>query len=283
MRHSTVTGSPGRTPGHFYDALRRTGSHSKPRHVLALVPVLALLLVLSPPSVSPAAAQDFLFSSPSGSVGLRGGWNAARAGSDVFDDLISEFTLDREDFAGFVGGADLGISLTRRLDLVLGGSYSSRGKVTSEYREWEGSDGDPVLQTARLEQIPLTGGFKFYLTPRGTSIGQFAWVPSRLALYVGGAGGMTHHRFEFGGEFIDENDCNDEGCIVLENTLSSNGWSPTVHAFGGMDISVTRRAFLTLEARQAWASADLDETYFQDYEPIDLNGLQLTLGWSLRF
>lgn len=283
MRDSSVTGSRGRTPWQFYDASQRTGFRSKPRIGLAVVPVLALLFIVSPPSVSPAAAQDFLFSSPSGTFGLRGGWNVARAGSDIFEDLTSEFTLDRSDFDGFVGGADLGISLTRRLDLMLGGSYSSRGRVPSEYIEWEGADGEPILQTTRLEQIPLTGGLKLYLTPRGNSIGQFAWVPSRIALYVGGAGGMVHHRFEFAGEFIDEADCNDEGCIILENTLGSNGWSPTVHAFGGMDISITRRGFLTLEARQAWASADLDEKSFQDFEPIDLNGLQLTLGWSWRF
>lgn len=256
---------------------------SKPRLSLALVPPLALLLILLPPNASPAAAQDFLFSSPNGTFGLRGGWNVARAGSDIYDELTSDFTLDRKDFDGFVGGADLGISLTPRLDVVLAGSYSSRGRVSSEYIEWEGADGEPILQTTRLQQIPLTGGLKFYLTPRGTSIGRFAWVPSRLALYFGGAGGMVHHRFEFGGEFIDESDCNDEGCIILENDLSSDGWSPTAHAFAGVDISVTRRGFLTLEARHAWASADLDETYFRGYEPIDLNGLQLTAGWSWRF
>jgi hypothetical protein len=281
-----VKGSDDVRPGPKVKTMHHTPRATRPT-AAGLAAFLAVLLVLSPPNATVASGQDFLFSAPHGSLGIRGGWHASWANGDIFDDLTSHLTLGRGDFQAALGGADLAVSLSRRLDAVLGVAYSST-RTPSEDVEWEWDDGVPIEQSTRLEQLPITGGLKFYLTSRGTSIGQFAWVPSRMALFVGAAGGWTRYRLKLSGDFVARGRCSvdehGEWCPVDDGVeLNSNGWAPTVHAFGGADIRAGRRTFFTIEARHAWARTDLDDRYFEGYDPIDLSGLQLSLGWSVRF
>ena len=82
------------------------------------VTLLVLLLMLGVPSV--AAAQsgdtpDFLFGRPRASIGLRGSWQFARAGSDLFRFVEENLTIDRKDFNAPAVAADLGIRVTERI------------------------------------------------------------------------------------------------------------------------------------------------------------------------
>src|SRR5262245_24012650 len=63
---------------------------------------------------------DFLFGSPHGSVSLRGSWLFARAGSDLFDFVEQTLTIVRKDFNAPAFAADLGITVTPRIDAVFG-------------------------------------------------------------------------------------------------------------------------------------------------------------------
>jgi hypothetical protein len=55
-----------------------------------------------------------------------------------------------------------------------------------------------------------------------------------------------------------------------------------LHLYGGADWSLGPQFFLTGEARYAWASADMSGD-FGRYDPVDLSGLQATVGLSVRF
>ena len=50
----------------------------------------------------------------------------------------------------------------------------------------------------------------------------------------------------------------------------------------GASISVTRRLFLSLETRYAWANSPLSGD-FVGFDNIDLNGLQSTVGIEVVF
>src|SRR5690606_13299514 len=118
------------------------------------VMLVVLAVVIAVPAGAAAQGRDYLLGQPYGSFGLRGGFALARAGSDVFDQITDDFTLERNDFYSFAGGADLAIRLTNRFDAVLGAAYM-RSSAPSEDREFVGTDDLPIEQTTRLTRVPL--------------------------------------------------------------------------------------------------------------------------------
>jgi hypothetical protein len=135
----------------------------------------------------------------------------------------------------------------------------------------------PITQTTRIEQIPLTGGVKFLLIPRGRGVGKFAWLPSAIVPYIGGGAGVLWYRLEQEGDFVDES--NSE---IFSDHLTSSGWAPTVYAGGGADIHVFKTAFLTLDLRYVYAKPDLNRE-FVSFDSLDLSGLRVTAGLQFHF
>ena len=220
---------------------------------------------------------DFLFGAPRFSVGVRAGWDLARADSDIFEFFREELTVGDRDFDAPTIGFDFAFLLNQHVDAVLGAEVT-RAKVTSESRKFIGTDDLPITQETRLSQVPLTASLKFYLTPRGREVSQYAWVPHTAAPFVGGGGGLVWYKLEQTGEFVDSEDLS-----IFTATLSSTGWAPTAHAFGGLDVSLNPNLFLTVEARYAWADSELKEDVFAGFNPIDLTGLGITAGISWLF
>jgi hypothetical protein len=79
------------------------------------------------------------------------------------------------------------------------------------------------------------------------------------------------------GDFIDFEDL-----TIFSDLFNSEGWTPTVHVFGGMDIKLSPRFYLAIEASYAWAESDMGED-FVDFDPIDLAGFQVTAGLQIVF
>ena len=52
--------------------------------------------------------------------------------------------------------------------------------------------------------------------------------------------------------------------------------------FGGVDIHVLKRMYVTVDGRYLWASADLESDWI-GFEPIDLAGFRLSGGVSFVF
>jgi hypothetical protein len=246
-----------------------------PHAVLAGSLVLAGLLFASPARAQ-SSGKGFLFKTPTGSFAVRGGFSRANAGSDVFTATTSRFTVDRGDFDGLTLAADLSFRAASRFDVVFGAGYAGTS-APSESRDFVGTDNLPIRQTTSFKRIPVTASVKAYLTPRGRSIGRFAWIPARYALYAGAGGGAMWYRFQQVGEFV-----NAETLDIFDDALTSSGWTLEGHALAGIEYSLSPRFALTGEGRYTWASAELGRD-FAGYDRIDLSGFAATAGVAVRF
>jgi len=230
----------------------------------------------APSTIGAVPSADFLFGRPRATLGLRANFVIPREGSDLYDFLQDQLTIDEGDFSGAGFSADVGYSLASRVDVV-GGFELTRKTLDTEYRDFVDNDLRPIEQQTSLKQNLLTGSLKVALTPRGTQAGSYAWVPSRLVPYVGAGGGLVWWKFEQVGDFVDFEDFD-----VFFDTFTSSGVSPTGHLFAGADVQLYKRLYLAFEGRYVWASGTLDQE-FVGFEPIDLSGFRISAGFNVVF
>lgn len=244
--------------------------------------VMLLGALLGPADEALAQAQgsqqrpDFFFGRPDGSIAVRGGWVFARAGSDLFDFVERQLTVDEGDFNAATFASDLAIAVSSRADAVIGVDFS-RAAVASEYRDLVDNNRLPIQQTTSLKELNLTGSIRFALSPRGREISQLAWVPRPVVPYAGAGGGVLWYQFRQTGDFVDAVDLS-----VFADTFTANGWTPSAHVFGGVDVQVYRRLYLTLDGRYIWAAGELGED-FRNFDPIDLAGFRFGAGINVIF
>lgn len=220
------------------------------------------------------SGEGFLFHDPRMELGVRSGVGIASAGSDLFDFTREQLTVD--EFIGYSGALDASIRLLPRVSLVISGGYVG-SQTDSEFRDWIGEDDLPITQTTEFHRLPLTAGLKLYPLARGRTIGRYAWVPARIVPYVGGSAGAMWYRFRQSGDFVDS-----ETLDIFFDELESKGWAPMAEAFGGVAYTLSPRWTVSGEGRYAWASAELSDS-FEGFDPIDLAGLSVTIGASLRY
>jgi len=240
------------------------------------LPVLLVLTATSAASAQdapppPRPTPDFLFGRPDGTLGIRVSWLTGRSGSDWYDFVTDQLTLERKNFNGPGIGTDLGITLTPRVDLMVGFDYN-QSTTASEYRRFVDNNRLPIEQTTLMRGANISGGVKFALTERGREIGRLAWVPRTVVPFVGAGGGAMWFQVRQFGDFVDYVDFS-----VFTDVFESKGWTPSAHVFGGVDVRVLRRAYATFDARYTWASGDLGPDWI-DFEPIDLSGFRVSAG-----
>jgi hypothetical protein len=246
-------------------ALRRIGALA----LLATLPSIVLSQV--------AAGRGFLLGLPNGSITLRGGWALASAGSDIFSFTTDQLTINRRDFSSPLVGADLAIRVLSRTDVVASVTYAGIHKQ-SEFRGFIDNNNGPINQTTGFVRVPLTMSVKQYLTSRGRSIGQLAWIPSRFSAYVGAGGGITWYRFRQDGDWIDFKTMD-----VFSAVMESDGWTPTAHVLAGTEWNLGARTALVTEARYERSHATLNASDFSGFGPIDLSGFSTTAGITIRY
>jgi hypothetical protein len=228
-------------------------------------------------AANPASPRpDFFFGRPKGSVGIGGSWVLARAGSDIFDFVEDQLTIDKGDFNAPAFAADVAIAITPRLEVVSGVEVS-RASTRSEYRDFVDNDFLPIEQTTELKTVSVSGSIRYALVPRGREVSRLAWVPRRVTPYVGAGAGALWYEFKQSGDFVDFVDLS-----VFPDVFRSRGWTPTAHAFGGVDLHVYRRLFMSIEGRYVWAAARLGRD-FVDFDPIDLAGFRMAGGVNVAF
>jgi opacity protein-like surface antigen len=230
-----------------------------------------------PPRPHPGATADFMFGRPRGSIALRGTFVIARAGSDLFDFVTDQLTLDTNDFNAPAIGGEVGIVITPRIEALAGFEMSGTSEQPSEYRRFVDNNLQPIEQETELSLVNLTGSMKIALRPRGRSISRLAWIPNGVTPYVGGGGGVVRYDFVQRGDFVDFVDMS-----VFTDVFQSKGWAPSAHAFGGVDLQVYRSLYVQVEGRYTWAKGTLDSDFI-DFDPIDLSGFRPTVGVSLVF
>jgi hypothetical protein len=244
--------------------------------------LLFALLSLAPPLSAPAAAQataaspDFFFGRPRATIGVRGNWTFAQAGSDWFDFVRESLTLDRGDFRGAGIAADVAIAVAPRVDVVVGVDFA-RSSANSEFRDFVDNDRRPIEQVTTLRHTALTGGVRVALTERGRALSSLAWIPRSVVPHVGGGAGFLWYGVEQYGDFVDFEDLS-----VFSDVLASTGWTPAGYANAGVELHVTRRLYVAVDGRYLWASPDLSAPW-RGFEPLDLSGLRLSTGIALRY
>jgi hypothetical protein len=246
--------------------------------------ILGALLAAAPEALAqtpqrqpvPLPAPDFLFGKPKASIGVRGGWTFARAGSDWYDFVTSNLTLDNSDFNRPSIGADVGIAIGSRMEALFSIDFS-RSTTLSEYRDFVDNQRLPIEQTTQLQQTNLGGGLKVFLTERGREVSRLAWVPRTAVPYLGGGAGILSYRMEQRGDFVDFADFS-----VFPDVFRSEGVTPSAHIFGGVDVRVWRQMYVTVDARYLWAAGDLGRDWI-DFDPIDLTGARVSAGVNFVF
>lgn len=239
----------------------------------SLVPLLFIL------SATPAVAQhspDFLFGRPAGMIGMRSGWVFASADSDLFTFVRDQLTVDRKDFNAPAIGIDVEVAATPRASAVVGFDFSKSTK-NSEYRNFVDNRRLPISQTTSLRGMSLTGSMKFALTPKGREVSSRAWIPAAATPYVGAGGGVLRYQFLQYGDFMDFDNFG-----IFADTFRSEGWTPSAHVFGGVDVKVWKRMYLSGEGRYIWANATPGDD-FAPFDSIDLAGFKLTAGVHYLF
>jgi hypothetical protein len=240
------------------------------------------------PGVSVPGTPDFLLGRPHAAVGVRGNWVFASAGSDIYDFVSEHLTIDDSDFNTGSFAADVAIFAMPQFDVVAGFDIANKA-LESEYRGYsETVPGSattiPIRQRTELQQMHFTGSAKFGLLSRGRQVSRLAYIPRTFVPYVGAGGGVTKYTFQQSGDFVDfatENPAAGTFSIFTDY-FRSDGWAPSMHAFGGADILVFKRLYFTVEGRYTWVKADLDQDFI-DFEPIDLGGFRFGAGINFVF
>jgi hypothetical protein len=258
------------------------------RFRLAGLVVASALVLLAPSSAAaqqedqqtttrtPDRRADFLFGQPNTSIGIRGSWVFASAGSDLFDFVTRQLTIDKADFNRPAFAADVAFNLTSRLQAEAGVEVT-RMQHASEYRDFVDNNLLPIEQTTSLNTTHVMGGIRYALAPRGREISRLVWVPNKVVPFVGAGAGVVFYQFRQYGDFVDFVD----NSIFFES-FRSQGWSPSAHVFGGVDIQIYRGLYATVQGRYTKASGELG-TDFIDFDPIDLSGFRMSAGVNVVF
>jgi hypothetical protein len=227
-------------------------------------------------STAAPSSPDFLLGRPRAMIGVRGNWLMASAGSDIYDFVTDQLTIEKKNFNTAALGVEVAANLTPRLDLV-GGMDLNRTRTPSEYRRFIDNRGLPIEQTTQLNQYSFTGSLKVALLPKGRNVSRLAWIPNTVVPYVGGGAGIGQYTFRQSGDFVDFQDNR-----VFSDVFTSDGWAPIAQVFGGTDVQVFNRMLVSFEGRYIWSRADLDQD-FVDFDPIDLGGFKFGVGFHFVF
>jgi hypothetical protein len=241
-----------------------------------LVLVAAALSVGVPQELAAQADRDFLFRKPHFSLAFNVGYGMPTAGSDIYDFVTKEHTLERSDFNSMVVGGSFGVRITDQVELSLDVAHGS-ANTPSEFRDWVDQDDLPIEQNTKLSWTPLTVSLKGFLWERGRRVSRFAWVPGQWAPFIGAGAGWMYYQFKQSGDFVDF-----ETYDIFGDTFRSEGDTGLFHLLAGAEWTLSPAFYLTGEGRYTWAEANLGRD-FTGFDPIDLSGFQATVGLAVRF
>lgn len=228
------------------------------------------------PRVPAPPPSDFMIGQPRAYIAFDTGFLFANTGSDLYDFIGRQLTVDKKAFNTPTLGGRFGLALTPRLEIVVG-LERAKSLNESEYRDFVDTQLLPITQTTSREEYSLTASVRYALLPSGRRISRFAWVPRTITPYIGAGGGAVKYDFGQFGSFVDF-----ETSRIFTDQFDSKGWAPSAHAFAGADVRVWRRLYLTLEGRYTWSTAPLSND-FVDFEPLSLAGMRLGGGVRVAF
>ena len=238
--------------------------------------LLGAMAVVFPQEAASQRGRDFLFKEPLFSLAFNLGYGVPRAGSEVYDDVTDQLTVEKGDFNTVAFGGSIGFRVLSRLEVALEVSYA-QSNTPSEFRDWVDMDDLPIQQNTKLSSVPVTASVKWYLFDRGRRVSRFAWVPGSWSPFIGAGGGRVHFSFKQAGDFVDY-----ETYDIFPDTFRSEGNGGIFHVLAGAEYSLNPSFFITGEGRYSWAEAQMDQDYYR-FDPIDLSGFRTTVGLAVRF
>ena len=265
-------------PGTFYYSVPREVRPMK-MQCRTILAAGALLLTSASAVYAQSSGDGYLFHAPEGRLTLRAGYDHANANSDVFTQSIDLLTLKKADFSGMTIGAEAAYSIGSRFDLSADFSFTHKTKG-SEYRALIDNNNLPIQQSTTFDRLPLSVNARFYLIEPGRSIGKLAWIPNKVVPWVGAGAGVMWYRFRQQGDFVDYQN-NNVFNTGLNDPLDAKAWTGMYQAMGGADFSLSPHVAVRVDSRYVWAKAPLGSG-FSGYNPIDLSGVQGTLGLTYR-
>ena len=220
--------------------------------------------------------RGYLFHEPDVKITLRGGYSVASANSDLFSFATNELTLSKHDFSGFTGGVEVAIPLSQRFELSADMSFihSAHG---SEFRNFVDNHDQPIEQTTQFDRVPLFLNARYYLSAPGRSVGKLAWIPAKVAPWIGAGVGTMYYDFRQEGDFVDFTNNN-----VFNTKLETSSWAPAAQAMAGAEFSLNPSLGLTSEARYLWAKGPVSREFGTGFDKIDLSGVSATVGLTFR-
>lgn len=221
-------------------------------------------------------SPDFLLNSPSAWLAMRGSMAVPRAGGDLFAFVTDQLTLGKSDFRARGYAADLGIVLVGKVDLVVGTDITG-GSSASEYRRFVTPSRGAIAQTTEFRQKQVSAGVRVSPLGRGRAISKYAFIPRRVAPYVGGGMTTAYYTFKQIGQFVDFADLG-----IFNDQFASDGWAVGPYANGGVDVQIWKRLYLSFEGRYAWMRGGLDSD-FSGFDGIDLAGFRGGTGINIVF
>lgn len=235
-----------------------------------------VVVILGGAPLRAQSGDGYLFGRPNASVSVRGGYSHANASSDLFDDVTRSLTLGKGDFSGGALGSAIAVRVSDNVDVVLDAAYMST-RTRSHYRNFIDTGNREIEQTTSLQRVPSTIGVKRYLAPQGRAIGRFAWIPAGTVPWVSAGGGFMWYRFRQDGDFVDATTN-----AVRRDLLQSDGFTPMAQAVAGLDVTLGARYALTGDVRYLAVKRPGLSADFQGYQPLDLSGVALSLGFTVR-
>lgn len=220
-----------------------------------------------------APPSDFMLGRPKAFIAFDAGFLFANAGSDLYDFVTEQLTVEKQSFNTPTFGGRLGWSISPRLEAAVM-FERAQSTTASEYRDFVDNNLLPITQTTQRQESHIAATLRWSLLPSGRRVSRFAWIPRRFTPYVGVGAGAIRYNFEQSGSFVDF-----QTSRVFTDTFNSEGWAPSVHALAGGDLRLYRKLYVTGEARYTRSRGTLSND-FVGFEPLTLAGLRV--GGSLK-
>ncbi|MEW5805746.1 MAG: hypothetical protein AB1756_00065 [Acidobacteriota bacterium] len=238
--------------------------------------ILPLLFLFSLPFSSIVFAREDV-PQERGSISFKLGLFRPDGDSHFWKETEEIFTFNSQDLKDLNVGVDFTTSINRILEFSIGVDYF-HSSATSEYRDYIGDDGFPIVHDTVLEIIPVQATFKVLPGGRYTE-GRRRLFLNKIIPYIGGGLGLYLWEYRETGEFID---FGDETLPIYYDSFFSDGVAVGAHALAGLEIAFDSNWSILMEAKYNSVDDDLNND-FVDYGTIDLSGWNFTFGTSVRF
>lgn len=211
-----------------------------------------------------------------GSFSLKLGIFMPEGDEDFWKENEEIFIFQVEDLKDLIFGLEFSTSINSNLEFGIGIDYFY-SRVTSEYRDYIGDDGFPILHNTTLEILPIQVSLKFLPGGRYSKKGKYYYTPNKIVPYIGGGIGLYLWEYRESGEFIDFDDM-----AIFLDTFVADGAAIGVHAMAGVEIPFDPFWSILLEAKYSVVEDKLNKD-FSGFGDIDLGGWSFILGTSFRF